>query len=208
MYTNVCGAWCSPWPGRVNVPRVKPRVFRWWSIDLQSLHWRLTTNEHDVEWPMKKKNGRHARCDLTGRPADWNLLARRRHSRRQCRWTKTLNPILFYLRYEISFRDGSRIVPFIVYLGRLRESARLRNGGQPSILWRPAPRVSHSSLLVLFLTVFLLHVSSFSSFSISSRSLLTSLFHLSPSPSETRRLTTTSGHALDVNSTWDERVQR
>lgn len=110
-----------------------------------------------------------------------------------------------YFRYEISFRDGSRIVPFIAYLGRLRESAITQRGvycGRPRWL-----RVPPSVPLSLPLTNdLLLRLPFFSSRSSSSSSSFSAsrlgppafLFHLSPSHSSPACLTTAAD--ADVNS--------
>lgn len=154
---------------RVNVLRAKPKGLRSSTIDLQSLH------------------RRRARCRAT----DGNLSARQRNffADNFVR-TKTLNPILFYLRYEISFRDGSRIVPFIAYLGRLRESARLRNARTAERIYCDRPRHGLSffsrpfpSPVTLFFSSSsssLLHVSSFHSRLFPPRPDPHPLFHLSP----------------------------
>jgi len=135
------------------------------------------------------------------RSADWNSCSERSTTlANNFRLTKRLTQFS-YFRYEISFRDGSRIVPFIAYLGRLRESAITQRG----ILWPtamaacpPFPPLTDDLLLRL---LFFSSRSSSSSFSVPRLGPPASLFHLSPSHSSPACLTTAAD--ADVNSTWD-----
>lgn len=166
MHINFATRDATPWPGRVNVPRVKSRL-RYWSVDLQPLHRRRIGDSWEtVDWRSKRP------CE-TG----WLKFARARNDlrrRQQFRLTKRLTQFS-YFRCEISFRDGSRIVPFIAYLGRLRESVITQRGVYcdwprwlrvpPSVpLFYPSPTTfffvfSSSRLDLLLLLLFLKRVS-------------------------------------------------
>lgn len=160
---------------RVNVPRAKSRL-RYWSVDLQPLHRRLTTDRRQAadRWLKKQTTLRDQLIEIRWREERPATLGQ------QFRLMKRLTQFS-YFRYEISFRDGSRIVPFIAYLGRLRESAITQRGvycdrprwlrvpPSTSPLPAPSPRflpssttfffVFSSSRLGLRLLLFLLRVS-------------------------------------------------
>lgn len=99
---------------RVNVPRPESRFF---DAD------RSICSHYTGGQAAERERRRKRTAALRG-PTDIEICSHENddlRARRQFRLTKRLTQFS-YSRYEISFRDGSRIVPFIAYLDRLRES--------------------------------------------------------------------------------------